>query len=135
MGPLFGHLDRDPEPARIMKQLAHRVFRWTEVMNTPNIQSPEFADFEMAFDSGDQLPERASNLLRLCLESAGQLIPRTSEIYNEWIMDKLNEPDNTMISKEVDEPSIGRFETELRGATIQNGAIVYSLWFHQRTLD
>ena len=51
MGPLFGHLARDPEPARIMKQLAPRVFRWTEAMNTPHIQSPEFADFEMAFDS------------------------------------------------------------------------------------
>ena len=90
MGPLFGHLDRDPEPARIMKQLAHRVFRWTEVMNTPNIQSPEFADFEMVFGSGGQLSECASHLFRLCLESAGQLIPRTADIYSERIMDKLN---------------------------------------------
>ena len=90
MGPLFGHLARDPEPARIMKQLAHRVFRWTEVMNTPNIQSPEFADFEMVFDSGDQLSEGASSLLRLCLEYAGQLTPRTADIYSERIMDKLN---------------------------------------------
>ena len=135
MGPLFGHLARDPEPARIMKQLAPRVFRWTEAMNTPHIQSPEFADFEMAYDSGDQISEGALNLFRLCLEAAGQLIPRTSEIYNEWVMDKLNEPDNTMISKEVDEPSIGRFETVLRGVTIQNSASLYSLWVHQRTLE
>ena len=135
MGPLFGHLARDPEPARIMKQLAPRVFRWTEAMNTPHIQSPEFADFEIAFDSGDQISEGALNLFRLCLEAAGQLIPRTSEIYNEWVMDKLNEPDNTMISKEVDEPSIGRFETVLRGVTIQNSASLYSLWVHQRTLE
>ena len=42
-------------------------------------------------------------------------------------MDKLNEPDNTMISKEVDEPSIGRFETELRGVTIQNSAVCTAL--------
>ena len=135
MGPLFGHLARDPEPARIMKQLAPRVFRWTEAMNTPHIQSPEFADFEMAFDSGDQISEGALNLFRLCLEAAGQLIPRTAEIYNEWVMDKLNEPDNTMISKEVDEPSIGRFETVLRGVTIQNSASLYSLWVHQRTFE
>ena len=135
MGPLFGHLARDPEPARIMKQLAPRVFRWTEAMNTPHIQSPEFADFEMAFDSGDQISEGALNLFRLCLEAAGQLIPRTSEIYNEWVIDKLNEPDNTMISKEVDEPSIGRFETVLRGVAILNSASLYSLWVHQRTLE
>ena len=135
MGPLFGHLARDPEPAQIMKQLAPRVFRWTEAMNTPHIQSPEFADFETAFDSGDQISEGALNLFRLCLEAAGQLIPRTSEIYNEWVMDKLNEPDNTMISKEVDEPSIGRLETVLRGVTIENSASLYSLWVHQRTLE
>ena len=65
----------------------------------------------MVFDSGDQISEGALNLFRLCLKAAGQLIPRTAEIYNEWVMDKLNEPDNRMISKEVDEPSIGRFET------------------------
>ena len=135
MGPLFGHLARDPEPARIMKQLAPRVFRWTEAMNSPHIQSPEFADFEIAFDSGDQISEGALNLFRLCLEAAGQLIPRTSEIYNEWVMATHNEPDNTMISKEVDEPSIGRFETVLRGGTIQNSASLYSLWVHQRTLE
>ena len=40
-----------------------------------------------------------------------------------------------MISKEVDEPSIGRFETELRGSTIQNSDSLYSLWVHQRTLN
>ena len=40
-----------------------------------------------------------------------------------------------MISKEVDEPSIGRFETELRGSTIQNSASLYSPLVLQRTLD
>ena len=134
MGPLFGHLARDPEPARIMKQRAPRVFRWTEAMNTSHIQSPEFADFEMAFDSEDQIPEGALNLFSLCLEAAGQLMPRTAEIYNEWVVDKLSEPDNTMVSKEVDEPSIGRFETVLRGVPIQNSASLYNLWVHQRTL-
>ena len=48
---------------------------------------------------------------------------------------QLNEPVNTMISKEVDEPSIGRFETMLRGVAIQNSASLYSLWVHQRTLE
>ena len=134
MGPLFGHLARDPEPARIMKQRAPRVFRWTEAMNTPHIQSPEFADFEMAFDSEDRIPEGALNLFSLCLEAAGQLMPRTAEIYNEWVADKLSEPDDTMVSKEVDEPSIGRFETVLRGVPIQNSASLYNLWVHQRTL-
>ena len=33
------------------------------------------------------------------------------------------------------EPSIGRFETMLRGVAIQNSASLYSLWVHQRTLE
>ena len=55
MGPLFGHLARDPEPSRIMKQVAPRVFRWTEHMNTPEIASPEFADAEPAYAADDAL--------------------------------------------------------------------------------
>ena len=43
-------------------------------------------------------------------------------------MDKLNEPDNTMISKEVDEPSIVDLKRVARSA-IQNSASLYSLWF------
>ena len=82
MGPLFGHLARDPEPARIMKQRAPRVFRWTESMNTPHIQSPEFADFQMEFAPDDALPGKTLDLLKLCIEAAGQLMPNIAKIYN-----------------------------------------------------
>ena len=135
MGPLFGHLARDPQPAMIMKQRAPRVFRWTEAMNTPHIQSPEFADFQMEFAPDDELPGKTLDLLKLCIEAAGQLMPNIAEIYNSWVLDKSDEPENTMISKDMDEPSIGRFEILLRGVPIKNGANLYSLWVHQRTLN
>ncbi len=135
MGPLFGHLARDPQPAMIMKQRAPRVFRWTEAMNTPHIQSPEFADFDMEFAPNDELPGKTLDLLRLCIEAAGQALPRTAEIYNEWVLDKADQPENTMVSKEMDEPVIDRFETVLRGVPIQNGASLYNLWVHQRALN
>ncbi len=135
MGPLFGHLARDPQPAMIMKQRAPRVFRWTEAMNTPQIQSPEFADFPAEFAPDDELPGKTLDLLKLCLEAAGEIVPRTAEIYNTWVKDKADEPENTMVSKEMDEAVIGRFETVLRGVELENGASLYNLWVHQRTLN
>ena len=135
MGPLFGHLARDPQPAIIMKQRAPRVFRWTEAMNTPHIQTPEFADFQMEFTPDDELPGKTLDLLELCIEAAGQAMPSISDIYNAWVLDKSDEPENTMVSKDMDEPVIGSFETVLRGVTIQNSANLYSLWVHQRTLN
>ena len=55
MGPLFGHLARDPEPSRLMKLRAPRVFRWTEHMNTPEILMPEFADFPVSYLPNDEI--------------------------------------------------------------------------------
>ena len=135
MGPLFGHLARDPMPSTIMKQRAPRVFRWIEAMNTPHIQSPEFADFDMAFAPNDELPGKTLHLLALSLEAFGQNLPRIAEIYNAWVQDRSDEPANTMVSKDMDEPVIGRFETVLRGVPIQNSASLYTLWVHQRTLN
>jgi len=40
-----------------MKLRAPRVFRWTEPMNTPEIQSPEFAEFPRTHLPADELPE------------------------------------------------------------------------------
>lgn len=135
MGPLFGHLARDPQPAMIMKQRSPRVFRWTETMNTPHIQSPEFADFEMEFSSNDELPGKTLDLLKLCIEASGQSMPSIAKTYNAWVLDKSEKPENTMVSIDMDEPVIGNYETVLRGVPIQNSANLYSLWVHQRTLN
>ena len=74
----------------------------------------------MAFDSGDRISKGLINLFGFCLEAVGQLILRTAEIYYRLEVDQHEGLDKAMISKEVDEPSIGRFETLLRGVPIQN---------------
>ncbi|MDP6377212.1 MAG: hypothetical protein QF515_00120 [Pseudomonadales bacterium] len=106
-----------------MKQRTPRAFRWTEAMNTPHIRSPEFADFPMQFASDDELPGKTPDLLKLCLEAAGKSMPRTAKIYNAWVQDK------------TDEPVIGKFKTLMRGVEPENGASLYSLRVHQRTLN
>ena len=62
-------------------------------------------------------------------------MPRTAEIYNAWVRDRTDEPEGTMVSREMDEAVIGRFKTVVRGVELGNGASLYSLWVHQRTLE
>ena len=89
----------------------------------------------MEFAADDELPGRTLDLLRLCIEAAGESLPRTAEIYNEWVQGRTDEPDGTMVSREMDEAVIGKFSTVVRGVELGNGASLYSLWVHQRTLD
>ena len=136
MGSLFGHLARDPEPSRLMKLRAPRVFRWTEHMNTPEIQAPEFADFPIDYLSDDELPETVVALLNLCLSDASAGLVRSAEIYNAWVEENSDRPANSIISsKGFDEAVVGHFEDTLRGVSLPMGAGTHPLWVLQRGLD
>lgn len=135
MGPLFGHLARDPVPAMLMKQRAPRVFRWTEAMNAPEIQSPEFADYPVGYASDDEVPDATRELLALCIADVAEPLVRTAALYNEWVEDRRDLPAGQRVSEKADEPAIGRFAASLRGVEVQSGAALYPLWVWQRGLD
>ena len=136
MGSLFGHLARDPEPSRIMKLRAPRVFRWTEHMNTPEIQSPEFSEAPLAYLPDDSLPDSILSLLHLCLSDVGPSVVRSAEIYNDWAVRNTERPPGSLVSSEgFDEPSVGQLDCPLRGVPLSSGAGVYPLWVLQRGLD
>ena len=136
MGPFFAHLARDPEPARRMKRRAPRVFRWTEHMNTPELQSPEFADFPTTYLAEDEVPDTVVSLLQLCLSDCETHLLRSAELYDDWAAAHAEAPPGTLVSpRGVDEPSVGRFEGRLRGVALAMEAAVYPLWVLQRALD
>ncbi|MDG2049846.1 MAG: glutathione S-transferase C-terminal domain-containing protein, partial [Myxococcota bacterium] len=136
MGALFGHLARDPEPSRIMKQRAPRVFRWTEHMNTPEIQSPEFSEMPMAFLADDQIPDTVTALLQLSIADISEPIIRSGELYDEWADRNSERPINSRISDDGhDEAVIGTFSSSLRGVELPAAASTYTLWVLQRALD
>ena len=136
MGPLFGHLARDPEPSQLMKLRAPRVFRWTEQMNTPEIQSPEFAEFPMEYLPDDAVPETMIALLKLCVSDAGGGLVRSAEIFNDWAEKNAGRPARSVVSPEgFDEAVVGRFEDSLRGVPLPAGAGPHPLWVLQRGLD
>jgi len=135
MGPLFGHLARDPVPATIMKQRAPRVFRWTEHMNTPEIVSPELADAPAEYLADDEIPVTLLALLRQCLTDVGETITTTASHYNEWVADQGDLPSASVIEDGVDEPLLGSFEATIRGVPISQTVNVHMLWVLQRALD
>ncbi len=136
MGSLFGHLARDPEPSRLMKIRAPRVFRWTEHMNTPEIVSPEFADAPMEYLPDDEIPETVLSLLRLCIADAGPALVRSAEVYNDWAARHTDRPQGSIISPDgFDEAVVGRVDHTLRGVPVPSGAGTYPLWVLQRGLD
>ncbi len=135
MGPLFGHLARDPVPATLMKQRAPRVFRWTEAMNAPEIQSPEFAEFEVRYAAEDAIPDTTRELLSLCIADSAAPLVESARIYNEWVVDQGDTAAGTPVSEKADEPVIGKFVSKLRGREITHGAALYPLWVLQRGLD
>ncbi len=136
MGSLFGHLARDPEPSRLMKIRAPRVFRWTEHMNTPEIQSPEFAEVEMTYLSNDQIPETVLSLLRMCIGHTAPALLETAALYNAWAKEHADLPPQSVISPEgFDEAAVGKFKAEIRGVPVPMVASTYQLWVLQRGLD
>ena len=136
MGSLFGHLARDPEPSRLMKMRAPRVFRWTEHMNTPEIQSPEFEAAEIAYLPGDEMPETVVSLLRLCIADTAPSLVRSAELYNAWAEEHADLPPRSIISPDgFDEASVGQFTSEIRGVSVPMGASTYQLWVLQHVLD
>ena len=136
MGPLFGHLARDPEPSRLMKLRAPRVFRWTEHMNAPEIQAPEFAEFPLEYLPDDAVPETLLALLTQCLADAGGGLVRSAEVFNDWAEKNADRAAGSLISPEgFDEAVVGRFEATLRGVPVPAGAATYPLWVLQRGRD
>jgi len=135
MGPLFGHLARDPVPATLMKLHAPRVFRWTEAMNTPELQTPEFADFAPAYAAGDEIHDTTRELLALCIADCAEPLVRSADIYNQWVAEQGELAAGTPVSEKADEPAVGRFTSTLRGREIQEAAVLYPLWVLQRGLD
>jgi glutathione S-transferase len=136
MGSLFGHLARDPEPSRLMKLRAPRVFRWAEHMNTPEIQAPEFAEFPPAYLSDDELPATVVALLKLCLSDVGAGIVRSAEVFNAWADEHSTRPPGPIVASDgFDAAGVGRFEDTLRGVPLPTGAATHPLWVLQRGLD
>jgi glutathione S-transferase len=133
LAPMYGHLGRDPHPARLMQQRATRVARWVERMNRPDQDAPEYFDARSGFLADDEVPETLLTVLRVLAED---FVPETraaAEYINTWLAE--NQP-------EAGEPAVGRLaqaagvaKFSLRGETINALAQPYRFYLLQRVQD
>ena len=84
-GPLYAHLARDPDPSLLMKQRAHRVWRWVERMNAPVFDAGEYGDRSQELFADDGIPETLQHLLAYIGEEyAAEAIALVAAI-DEWL--------------------------------------------------
>ena len=112
IAPFFGHLSRDPYPSALLKQHAHRVFRWTERMNRTESDMPEFPGQKALFLENDEIPDT----LKAVLKKIGEdLVPESkaaAECINQ-LLAEINPAPGDPVERGV---GFGKFE--LRGTQI-----------------
>jgi glutathione S-transferase len=138
IAPLYAHLGRDPEPQRIMKERAPRVYRWVERMNSVDADMPEFPEQRPEFLPGDEVPETLLDILRLM---ANDFLPEMLGIFasvEAWLADNPEGPREVRRMHKGAAQGPGPFGThhiELRGVPIELGVRHYAIWMAQRPMD
>jgi glutathione S-transferase len=85
IAPLYAHLSRDPHPSQLMKQRAHRVWRWTERMNSRTDEPGGVLDGTGDLFANDEIPDTLKAILR---HAAEDLVPETqaaARFIDEWM--------------------------------------------------
>jgi len=131
MAGLYAHLSRDPVPSALMKSRAPNVYRWTERMNTANVDDGEFPEAGDAYPEDDALPATLEPLLSLVFRDWGTELLATAAHYNAWIAANPDLPAGHLASASSERqvhPSVGTMSFEWRGATVTRECWPQMLW-------
>jgi hypothetical protein len=130
IAPMYGHLGRDPYPARLMQQKAARVYRWVERMNRADQDVPEFFNAGTDFLDNDQVPE---TLLAVLTVIAEDFVPETraaAQCINGWLAEKQPESGAAATTRLAGSPGNAQFS--VRGQSISAIAQPYRFYLLQR---
>jgi hypothetical protein len=135
MAPLYAHLARDPVPGFLMKTTAPNVFRWTERMNTAEIEDPDFPGYEASFPAGDALPETLEAVLKAVFAQWGPGLAADAACFDRWVGSLPDPAPGQLVShngaRQV-HPHVGRISYAWRGVTMERGSQPHSLWHFAR---
>lgn len=136
MGPLYGHLGRDPYPLHMMQRAAPLVFRWTERINGAERSTPEFPDRPRTLPPDDTIPPTLIAWLQHLLVGYAPELVRSAERFDEWVAAHPDIPAGATVSPEgADQPALGEIEYDYHGVMMRQQALGHSLWLLQRALD
>ena len=128
MGALHAHMGRDPVPLHLQQMNAPRVFRWVEHMMTPEIQSPEFAEYPIQYAPNDEIPDTFKEVLRYLLDLYGERFLSEGQAYEAYVDQRDLQP-GSMVDEE-DQPMLVQ---EIDGKAVHFG--VLNVWLLQRSLS
>ncbi len=134
--PLYAHLGRDPHPAKLMKTIAPRVFRWTERMNGPEIcVDHRLTAPSDGLISAEGVPDTLKDLMRYVADEYLSEITAHVAYANEWLADR---PDLVPGTNGLEDPAqrgIGMAEFDWRGLKIKTAVMPYRFYLLQRLTD
>lgn len=135
MAPLYAHLARDPVPGFLMKTTAPNVFRWTERMNTGEIEDPDFPGYGADFPAEDALPETLEAVLKVVFAQWGPGLAADAACFDKWVSSLQDPAPGQLVShngaRQV-HPHVGRISYAWRGVTMERGSQPHSLWHFAR---
>jgi glutathione S-transferase len=136
MGPLYGHLGRDPIPLRLMQGAAPLVFRWTERINGGELATPEFPDRPRRLAPDDPIPPTLTAWLRHVFDGFADELAQSVALFNAWAAANPDLPAGAYVSPEgADQPSLGPIECDYHGVRVRQQSLGHPLWLFQRVLD
>ena len=132
MGAMHAHLGRDPAGLSFMQHHAPRVFRWVEHMLTPEVQSPEFHEYPVAYPADDELPDTALAFLRHLLDRYGETFVLSSLAFQQT-MDSENPSSGHPLDTQTDQPALEPAEVTFNGRSQEHRANLHHVWIAQRS--
>lgn len=116
-GPLYAHLDRDPEPEDLIKKY-HHLHQWLMVMHGT------FDQVLGDLPENDHIPETLIPILSFIAELQAPLLQQTIKAIDEW---NQKNPDIDKLP-----PRLGQAEITINGKTETRYNLTYSYWMIQR---
>jgi hypothetical protein len=135
IAPLYAHLARDPYPARLMQQSAHRVWRWTERMNRADQDAGEYGDVPEELFADDHVPETLMALLRFVAEDYLPEVRAYVQYANEWLSARPDIVTGTNGLARIQDRGIGMTTLTWRGHEVQVVVMPYRLYLLQKVQD
>jgi len=130
IAPLYAHLSRDPHSSQLMKQRAHRVWCWTERMNSRTDEIGGILSESDEFFANDEIPDTLKAVLR---HAAEELVPETqaaARFIDEWLEGQKDLEEGAVLER-----GVGMCSFELRGTTVNALAQPYRIFLLQRLQD
>ncbi len=135
MGPLFGHLYRDPAPAMLMRQQAPAVARWVERTNSAQEYWGDHTEEQCPFVSPEQIPATLKALMRYIAEEYQPEIIAHIEFANNWLRERPALEAGTNGLKDPARRFIGLCEFDWRGIKVNTTVMPYRFYLLQRLQD